>query len=136
MPRTKSFLDDESKDPFLSDLGKITESNDDDETDETVKDIDLKVIQIDKLSKYSDQEVVQIVNEKDGNDNIQVVSYGMKVIFINDHQGNFLPVFGISLSQLFYHFGFEQDRMEGNTKLSSNMSYYNALVGTWEPIVE
>ena len=26
--------------------------------------------------------------------------------------------------------------MAGNTKLSTNMSYYNALVGSWEPIIE
>ena len=44
LPRTKTLLDDESKDPFLSDLAKIAEENDDDETDETVKDYDLKVI--------------------------------------------------------------------------------------------
>ena len=38
---------------------------------------------------------------------MQVVSYGLQFLVINDNQGNFLPVLGISLSEFFYSFGLD-----------------------------
>jgi hypothetical protein len=80
--------------------------------------------------------VLQIVEEELGQDNMQVVSYGLQFIVINDYMGNYLPVFGVSVSQLFYQFGMTANKMEGSTNLRSSASYFNAIEGSWEPIVE
>ena len=50
--------------------------------------------------------------------------------------GNHIPVFGVSVSQLFYQFGMTSAQREGNTKLQLSSSYFNAVEGSWEPIVE
>ena len=96
----------------------------------------VKPISLTELANYSDTEVIQVVHEELGHDNMQVVSYGVQIIIINDYSGNFLPVFGISLSELFYQFGLTANKMEGKTVLSSSISYFNALAGSWEPAVE
>ena len=67
---------------------------------------------------------------------MQVVSFGMQFIVINDYMGNYLPVFGVSVSQLTYNFGMTANKMEGNTNLRSSASYFNAIEGSWEPIIE
>jgi hypothetical protein len=67
---------------------------------------------------------------------MQVVSYGLQFIVINDYMGNYLPVFGVSVSQIFYSFGMTANKMEGSTNLRSSASYFNAIEGCWEPIVE
>jgi hypothetical protein len=96
----------------------------------------VKPISLEDFARYSDNEVIQVVHEELGNDNMEVVSYGVQIIIINDYSGNFLPVFGISLSELTYHFGLTQNKMEGHTVLSSSISYFNALAGSWEPAME
>ena len=96
----------------------------------------VKPISLEDLTRYSDTEVIQVVHEELGHDNMQVVSYGVQMIIINDYCGNFLPVFGISLSELFYQFGLTSNKMEGKTVLSSSISYFNALAGSWEPAME
>ena len=67
---------------------------------------------------------------------MQVVSYGLQFLVINDNGGNFLPVLGISLSELFYSYGLQAGNQLGKTNFSSSISYYNALAGSWEPAVE
>lgn len=42
--------------------------------------------------------MLQVVEEELGHDNMQVVSYGLQIIVINDYMGNYLPVFGVSVS--------------------------------------
>ena len=99
-------------------------------------DCKVKPISLEDLAKYSNSEVIQVVYEEIGHDNMEIVSYGVQIIIINDYSGNFLPVFGISLSELTYHFGHTIGKMEGTTVLSSSISYFNALAGSWEPAIE
>ena len=67
---------------------------------------------------------------------MQVVSYGLQFIIINDYRGNYLPVFGVSVSQLFYQFGMTVNEQSGNTNVQLSSSYFNAVEGSWEPILE
>lgn len=61
-----------------------------------------------ELGKYSSSDLVNLISSKVGKDTMQVVSYGLKVLVINDNKGNFLPVFGISLSEFFYSVGLKE----------------------------
>lgn len=67
---------------------------------------------------------------------MQVVSYGLQIIIINDYMGNYLPIFGVSVSQLFYQYGMSTSVRTGNTNLQLSSSYFNAKQGCWEPIIE
>lgn len=58
---------------------------------------------------------------------MQVVSYGLQFIVINDYKGNYLPVFGVSVSQLFYEFGMTTCAKDGSTKVQLSASYFNAM---------
>ena len=113
---------------ILNNANRITEEDSDDELidnmdrlseDEPCVDIynDFRAIEIAQLEKYDDHKVLEVVEEELGHDNIQIVSYGLQVIIINDYMGNYLPVFGVSVSQLFYQFGMSARLREGNTNL-------------------
>lgn len=67
---------------------------------------------------------------------MEIVSYGLQFIVINDYMGNYLPVFGASVSQLNYQYGMTEQQKEGTTKLQLSSSYFNASSCCWEPIVE
>lgn len=66
--------------------------------------VQIKAIDLDKLNSYTDQEVIQVIKEEqdNDNDNLQVMSYGIQIMIINDNNGNFMPVLGMSLSEMFY----------------------------------
>ena len=97
---------------------------------------DFCAIGIANLQQYNDSKVLQVVEEELGHDNMQIVSYGVQFIIINDYMGNFMPVFGLSVSQLYYEFGMTLSKKQGNTKMQLSSSYFNATEGYWEPIVE
>lgn len=64
------------------------------------------------------------------------MSYGFKILVINDSQQNFFPVLGISISEL--HFSSDQNDTQraGQTQFSSAINFYNAEAGEWEPFIE
>jgi len=116
----------------------LIDNMDSDSEDDPNVDIynDLRAISIAYLERYEDSKVLQVVEEELGHDNMQVVSYGLQFIMINDYMGNYLPVFGVSVSQLFYQSGMTTNFKEGNTHLQLSASYFNAKQGCWEPVVE
>jgi hypothetical protein len=44
------------------------------------------------------------IKEEKGVNEFQVVSYGLKILIINDSQHNFFPVLGVSLSEFHYSY--------------------------------
>jgi len=56
------------------------------------------------LTGIEDNTLILQIEEEQGHDKMQVVSYGLQLLVINDNEGNFLPVLGISLSEFFYSF--------------------------------
>ena len=100
------------------------------------KESQMKLISVKDLKKFSSSEVFEVAPEELGNDQVSIVSYGLQIIFINDYQGNFLPIFGISVSEFFFQSGKTGQKMEGNTKLASSSSFFNAPIGAWEPVIE
>ena len=98
--------------------------------------VNVKQIDIDRLNYFDDTEVIQVVQEEQGDDNIQVMSYGMQVMIINDNCGNFMPVLGLSVSEMCYQYGQVAGVKTGKTHFSCSLSYFNALAGCWEPAIE
>ena len=74
--------------------------------------------------------------ENKGIDQVQIVSHGLKLIFINDRNNNFLPV----LSCNFSHFNVNMDYNERQsciwTDLTSSCNFFNVKIGYWEPFIE
>ena len=138
--KTKSFVELTSR----NNANTITEEDSDDELisqhEDTDEDADvyndLRAIGIAQLQQYSDSKVLLVVEEELGHDNMEIVSYGLQFIVINDYMGNYLPVFGVSVSQLNYQYGMTVNEKEGTTKLQLSSSYFNAISCSWEPIVE
>ena len=59
------------------------------------------------------------------------------MLIINDIEGNFLPIMGVSLSELTYKLGTEEGGAKiGSTKLGLSMSFFNATACAWEPSIE
>lgn len=73
-----------------------------DELDFGMGRVNIRPVDLDKLNEYSDKEVIQVVREEQGDDSIQVMSYGLQLMLINDNCGNFMPVLGTSVSEMCY----------------------------------
>lgn len=46
---------------------------------------------------------------------MQIVSYGVQLLVINDNKDNFLPVLGVQLSEFLYSFGLKNNIQVGKT---------------------
>ena len=57
-------------------------------------------------------------------------------MIINDNCGNFMPVLGTSISEMCYQYGLSEGVKTGKTSFSCSISYFNALAGSWEPVIE
>lgn len=64
------------------------------------------------------------------------MSYGLKIVVINDSMQNFFPVLGISISEFHYSSDQNETQKAGMTQFSSSVNYYHAEAGEWEPFVE
>eukprot|EP00347_Sterkiella_histriomuscorum_P000566 403375355 len=80
--------------------------------------------------------LLQAIKEERGVDQFQVVSYGLKVLIINDYLQNFFPVLGMSISEFHYSSDQNETQKAGITQFSSAINYYNAEAGEWEPFIE
>lgn len=107
-----------------------------DELDFGMGRVNIRSVDLDKLNQFSDNEVIQVVREETGDDSIQIMSYGLQLMIINDNCGNFMPVLGTSISEMCYQYGLTQGLKTGKTSFSCSVSYFNALAGSWEPVIE
>ena len=58
------------------------------------------------------------------------------MLIINDIEGNYLPIMGVSISELFYDMEIKQNYKIGNTCFGLSMSFFNAIACAWEPAIE
>lgn len=49
---------------------------------------------------------------------MQIVSFGVQLLLINDNKENFLPVLGVQLSEFLYSFGMKNNVKVGKTQIS------------------
>lgn len=64
-------------------------------------------LSLQEAQNLSEPQLVSQIREESGLNQLQIVSYGFKILVINDSQQNFFPVIGISISEL--HFSSDQN---------------------------
>jgi hypothetical protein len=66
-------------------------------------------------SEVSNKFEIGKIKEEMGVNEFQVVSYGLKILIINDSQHNFFPVLGVSVSEFHYSYDMNETQKAGQT---------------------
>lgn len=86
--------------------------------------------------KEEEVEVEQPVSQQRGIDLTQVISYGLKLIVINDIDNNFLPVMSLNFSNFKVQVDSNAKQMCAWTDLKTSANFFNVNIGVWEPFIE
>lgn len=71
-----------------------------------------------------------------GVDRVALHSKGVKLIFINDRDSNFLPIVSFNSSPCTFERSLRPNLNAFSARLNLSVNYFNVNIGRWEPFLE